>query len=421
MDLHIDKVKHHGPIRHTPVDEAIKQILSHLTLPDLPTEFVDLSEAHDRVLANDVTSLNDFPPFDKASMDGYAVVSSDTNGTSHENPIFLNVIQNIFAGEESSSSITSGNAIAISTGSMIPSGADAVMMLEKVQSIGNRIKITEKIDHGENIAKMGEEVKKNQIILGKGTWIKAHDIGLLASIGVLNVPVFKKPKVAVIATGNELIEPGGKLGNGQIFESNRYVVSSLIQEYGGKVIDMGICRDEKEIITNKLKKAMECDMIVVTGGSSVGEKDYVPEIINTMGKPGIIVHGIAMKPGSPAALGLVNDIPILVTPGFPVSSYFSFYTFGRMFLQRILQTKGKPIPQLTSKMLKDVKTNEMMRTFVRVNIIKQDDTFFADPTSTGDSRLLSTLTNSDGFIIVENKQTLKKNEQVQVILLRNIQ
>lgn len=410
----------HGPTFYTSVNDALKNVFSYLTISDLVVESVDLLEAGNRVLANDITSLNDVPGFDKASMDGYAVISGDTSSASNKNPVFLNVPEKIHAGEDRDCSIIAGNAIEVSTGSAMPIHADAVVMKENVELIGNRIRITGEVVRDTNIAKTGDEIKKNQTVLIKGTWLKSPDIGMLASIGIKKIPVFKKPRVAVIATGNELIEPGYELEKNKIFESNRYVISSLVRDFGGEVIDMGICMDKKLDIESRVKKAMACDMIVVTGGSSRGERDFVPEIIDQMGKPGICVHGILMRPGSPAAIGIVNDVPIIVCPGFPVSSFFTFYTFGQKILHGMLQTRGNPESQLTAKMSMDVKASEKMRIFVRVRVFKKDDIFYADPLSTGDSRLLSTLTNSDGFIIVENKHILKKDESVQVMLLRSV-
>jgi len=294
------------------------------------------------------------------------------------------------------------------------------VIVENTELVDNKVKIMEGVEPGKNLALKGEEVRKGQILLRKGIWLKAQDVGLIASIGLDKVPVFKKPKVAVFATGNELVEPGSKLGQGRIFESNRRMISCMVEEFGGEVVDMGICRDERDLLSNKLREALRFDIVAVTGGSSVGEKDFIPDIISNMGKPGLLVHGVAMKPGSPTALGLLDNKPIIIIPGFPVSSYFAFYAFGRPLLFHMLKTEGPPTSKVTAKMLASIDTHEGMRTFVRVKLTRHDGSYFANPISATGARVLSTLTNSDGIVIVDDQKRLEKDQEVRVILFKNI-
>ncbi len=408
----------HDPRKLVSVEIALEKFLSSVNFKP-KIEIIPLQNASSRVLAKDVISKIEIPSFNKASMDGFAIKSADTKKT-RKNPKFLKIIGKIFAGDEKKKSIKIGEAIAIATGSPLPDGADAVIMIEDVIINNDKIKITKIVKKQSNVALRGEEVRKNQLILKKGTWLTPQDIGLIASIGLNQIHVFKQPSVGILATGNELAKPGTNLKKGEIFESNRIVIGELVKQMGGKIQDLGICKDEKKVIEKKVKKGLQNDLLVITGGSSVGERDFVPKILNDLGKPGIIVKGVSMKPGSPVTLAIIRKTPIIVCPGFPVSSFFAFFLFGNSLLKQMLFTKGPPIPEIQARIENAVKTQQNVTNFVRVKIRKIKGTYFARPVSTADSRLLITLTNSDGVIIVKNRKELQKGELVKVITFRNI-
>jgi molybdopterin molybdotransferase len=415
--------KHHGPTKHTPANVAFKKFLSCINWSKTfrPTEYVTLKDAQNRVLSKNLSSLIDIPSFIKAERDGYAIKSNDTRGASMKHPVLLDVIGRITAGQEAQYMIESGKAVAIATGARVPKGADAVVMIENTEQENNTLKIFNEIGGGKNIALKGEDIKNRQTLFKKGTWLTSQDVGLIASVGINRVPVFKKPKVAIFATGDELVEPGSKLDDTSIFESNRYMIAGMIRESGGEVVDLGICKDDRDLIFSKLKEALKFDLVVVSGGASVGEKDYVPDLINNLGKPGLVVHGIAMKPGSPTALGVVNNKPIIVSPGFPVSSFVAFYTFGRPVILKILTTEGPITTKLIATMASNINTFKNFRTFVRVQVVRNNGSYLAEPISAAGASLLSTLTKSNGMIIVENNDSkLIKGKRVQVIPLRNI-
>lgn len=416
------KARHGGPKEYMPVGAALKKFLSHIDWSkiSLPTEYVSLPDAQNRVLADDLASRIDMPPFVRAAMDGYAVISSDTKGASSKRPVLLDVIGRITSGQDARYRVELGKAVAIATGAMIPEGADAVVIVENTQLENTTVKIFREIERGKNVALKGEDVKNGQILLKKGTWITSQDVGLIAAVGVGKVPVFKKPKVAVFSTGSELTEPGSKLDRTCIFESNRYMMSCMVRECGGEVVDLGICKDDRDLIFSKLRKALKFDIVVTSGGTSVGEKDYVPDIINSIGKPGLLVHGVAMRPGSPTGLGIVNGKPVILSPGYPVSSFVAFYTFGRPLLFKMLKTGGPPGASLIARMAGDIHMHEEMRTFVRVNVVRHNGSYLAEPVSASGASLLSTLTNSNGMVIVDNKSKLTKGEKVEVIPLRNM-
>lgn len=415
-----------GSEKYTPVNAALKKFLFYhdwSKLP-LPVEYVSLIDAQNRVLAKNLLSPVNVPPFLRTIMDGYAIKSVDTKAASNKHPVLLEIVGRITAGQDRRYKVKSGEAVAIATGARIPEDADAVVMVEHTEHEDSKVKIFKEIKHGANIASKGGDVKKGQLLLKKGTWLTAQDVGLVASLGVDKVPVFKRPRVAIFSTGNELAEPGSKLHGTSIFESNRYMISSMVREYGGESIDLGICRDDRNLISSKLREALRFDMTVVSGGTSVGETDYVPDLVNKMGKPGLLVRGVAIKPGSPTGLGIVNDKPVVLCPGYPVSSFVAFYTFGRPLLFKMLQTKGPPRAKLVAKIRKGIAVHKNMRTVVRVKVVEMgtgDSSYYiADPVSASGASLLSTLTNSNGMVIVDNKDRLRRGEKVEVIALRDI-
>jgi molybdenum cofactor synthesis domain-containing protein len=415
--------RYHGHKQYMPIHVALKKFFSCIDFSKIscPIEIVSLLDAGSRVLAKDVSSDIDIPAFVRSEMDGYAIKSADTKGASTKNPILFRVVGKLYAGDDVQYQVRPGNAVAIATGARLPKGADAVAMIEYTELQNDSVLIFREIEKGKHIALRGNDVKRGQKLLKKGTWLTSQDVGLIASLGISKVPVSKKPQVAVFATGNELLDPGSKLENNCIFESNRYMISSMVKEFGGEVIDLGICKDDRDLILSKLREALKFDMVVVSAGVSVGEKDYMPGLVKNLGKPGLLVHGIAMKPGSPTGLAVVNDTPIILSPGYPVSSFVAFYVFGRPLLLKILRTNvGGPFTsKLIAKMASTVDVHENFRTFVRVNVVKHNGQYIAEPISASSPSLLSTLTRSNGMIIVDNSNKLMKGKKAEVILLRN--
>jgi molybdenum cofactor synthesis domain-containing protein len=417
--------------KYCSISLALKKFLSRSKLFGISvgTEYVSLVEATDRILANCIRCPLDIPPFQRSTVDGFAVLSSDTKKATRDHHAMLKVIGEISAGKIARTRISSGKAVAIATGAKIPKGADSVIMIEDVivEDKGKKIRIQDKIDKGSNITPRGNDLRKGQILLPKGAWLTAADIGLIASVGISRILVYKKVKVALLSTGSELAEPGSKLGNASVFDSNRFMLSSLVRKQGGEPIDLGICRDEKPLIRAKIMQALKFDVILISGGSSVGEKDYVPGLINEIGKPGIIVSGVAMKPGSPTSLGITNRKPVIVLPGYPVSAFVAFYTFGRPLLYNILKTNGPPVARQVAKLTSNVKLYKGMTTFVRVRILRRQECFLAEPVSAAGASLLSTLAYSDGIVVAkynnrgpQREDMLHKGQDVEVILLKDV-
>lgn len=288
----------------TLLDDALKKLQAYITPAAL--DEVETSKALNRVLATDIISELDIPPFDRSAMDGYAVKAEDTFGASPSNPNVIKKIGTIEIGEQTDLVLKSGDAIKISTGAVIPQGSDSVIKIEDTNIDGNKVFLYTSIVPGKNISKKGEDIPRGTDILRAGIIIKASHIALLSSLGIKHVKVKKKTKVSVFAVGDELIEVGNPLSINKIYNSNSPMVSSLVETYGGSVVrELNIKDNKDEIKNNLIKSSVDSQIIIFTGGTSVGTKDFLPEIIFENGQ--VLVHGIAMRPGSPVLIGLMDQ------------------------------------------------------------------------------------------------------------------
>jgi molybdopterin molybdotransferase len=408
-------VKLKGFQKLTPIEEAMKLLLSSLKLEPLKTVNVPLIEALNRVLAEDIIAEEDLPNFDRSAVDGYAVRASDTFGASQFSPKVLKLAE--------ADRLMEGEAREVWTGSPLPEGADAVVMLEHVKRLNGEIEVWVAVAPGENVSKKGEDVAKGEVAVGAGTRLRPHHLGLIAALGRDNVPVFEKPKVAILATGNELVEPGQELKKGQIFEVNRLIISSLCKELGAEPVDLGIAKDDVDEILEKIRFGLEAaDIIVTTGGTSVGASDLVPIAINRLGKPGVIVHGIAMRPAMPTALAILNNKPIIMLSGNPVAAIFGFEVFVRPLILKMLKVKHELRPTIKAKLTRRICTSLGRKNFVRVRVYRSDNEFYAEPVSVMGSGIISTMTRANGYIIVpENCEGLEAGETVIVYTFDDVE
>lgn len=311
-----------------PVEGAIERILSQGS-PVRDTEQVDILDALGRVLAEDVRSQIDVPGYDNSAMDGYAVRVSDCT----EEGINLPISQRIPAGSVGEA-LKPGTAARIFTGAPVPSGADAVVMQEQCEADDNSVSINASLRAGQNIRKAGEDISAGSVILERGKKIRAQELGLLASVGIGKVPVFRKLRVATFFTGDELVEPGNELADGQIYNSNRYTLRGLLATNRCEVIDLGIVPDTLEATREVLQKAsQDADLVVTSGGVSVGEEDYVRIALEELGE--LSMWRIAMKPGKPVAFGKVNETLFIGLPGNPVSVFVTFLLFARPLIRKL--------------------------------------------------------------------------------------
>lgn len=398
----------------TSIDKARSTFLEQLKLEKLESMYVPTGQALERVVAEDIVAENDMPRFNRSAMDGYAVRASDTFEASQFNPRTLRLTKK---GE-----LTENEAREIWTGNPLPKGADAIVMLEFTKSTLREVEMLVPVTPGENVSKMGEDVKKGDVAIGLGTRLKPHHIGLLVALGTTQVSVVRKPRVAILSTGNEIVELGRKLKPNQVVGANRLILSCLCRELGADPLDLGIARDSPDEISLKIRGGIKtADMLITTGGTSVGYADIVPTTVNQMGSPGVVVHGIAMRPGMPTALAVLSSKPVVILPGNPVAAMIGFEVFVRPLILGLLGIEREPRPMLEAKLTQKVPSALGRRTFLRVHVFEKEDKFFAAPVRIKGAGILSTMTRANGYVVIpENREGLDENEVVIVHLFDRI-
>lgn len=367
------------------------------------SEQVALRHGYRRVLAADIVAHEDLPEFDKSTVDGYAVRAADVAGASEDRPVRLMLVGEVQMGSTPGFAVGPGEAARIPTGGMLPGGADAVVMLEQAEvRDGRTVEAARRAAPGENVIKRAEDVRRGEVILRQGTRLRPQDVGLLAGIGIVNVEVFQEPRVAVLATGDEIIPPDHRPSAGQVRDINTYTIAALVQEEGGIPQVYEIIPDDRERLLHALQSARaSADLVLVSGGSSVGEKDAVAWAINAMGKPGVIVHGVNIKPGKPTILGLVDGTPIIGLPGHPVSGMVIFDVFVRGVLRGLA---GRTPPRQFGRVVRArlgqrVPSAGGREDHVRVALVERDGTLWAIP-QLGKSGIITTMTRADGLVVV---------------------
>ena len=412
----MEKLRKVGFSKLTSVEEALKQL--SLRIITCPIEEVRIQEALNRILGDDIKSSMNIPPFDRSAMDGYALRAEDTFGASPNNPKKVELIGSIEIGETSSLELMEKQGIRISTGAPVPKGADAVIKIEDTEIEDNTIILYTALVPGKNVSKEGEDIKEGVQVLSKGIDIKAEHIALLTSLGYKNVKVITKPKISVFSSGDELLELGDKLQPGKIYNSNTPMISSLVKLYGGTVIRAETVKDNKTIIKKKLMEAAgDSDIIVFTGGTSVGTKDYLPEIVKELGH--IITHGIAQRPGTPVLIGLLNEKLIFCLPGTPVAAYISFLKIVGIAIRKMLGSIViDPRIEVLTIISRDVPVSGLgFLHYLRVKIERSEEGFIAHPVKLKGSGVISSLTKSDGIVEIPSYQEgLKKGDKVIVKL-----
>lgn len=394
----------------TNADEALSIFMRALKPKRLPAERVQLENSLGRVICKDVVAPIDLPSFDRSAVDGYAVQAEDTLQASQFKPKTIRLTRGSTVGK--------GQAKQVWTGNPVPKGADAVVMLEYTRPLKNEIQIISGMTPGENVSKKGEDIKKGEAAVESGIRLLPHYVGLLAALGVTHVDVVQKPKVAILSTGNELVELGEKPPANKIVNSNRFVIAGLCQELGAEPLYLGIARDAEEEIGAKILEGLEkADAVITTGGTSVGIADLVPIVVNKLGKPGVVVHGVALRPGMPTAVGVLKGKPVFVLSGYPVAATIGFEVFARPTL---LQLQG--ITDASRAMVKATLTKRVAgalgrRVYLRVKAFEKQGEFYAEPVRTRGSGLYSSMTRANGYVIIpEDREGLEKDEDVLVRL-----
>jgi len=403
------------------VDEARKILEQNFAPKPVGTEDVLLSDAYNRVLATDVISPLDIPPFNRSTVDGYAVNADDTFGAEEARPVSLRLTGQVRVGESPRLRVKKGTAAEIVTGAPIPEGADSVVMIEYTERKENTILVRQSVALSENVMKAGSDIRKGETILKKPTLLGPYEIGVLSAIGLARVSVYKRPRVAVFSTGAEVVELGKPLKGGKIFDINSHALSAAIAECGGQPISMGIVQDEKDMMTRALRKALfDADVVITSGGVSVGPTDIIPKVLDTLGKPGVIVYGMAIKPGKPTTIALVKDKPVFSLPGHPASALLIFHLFVRPILIRM--TGKRPEPPLTVKAMTSTRffSARGRRTYVTVALNRgKEGNIIASPVPVGLSGAITTMMKAHGFATVhESQQFIEKDQVVEVEIFR---
>ncbi len=406
-------------------NEVITILKDHLNLKEITKnniEEVDIKIALHRFLAEEIVAPDNLPGFNRSTMDGYAIRAEDSFGATGSLPSYFKIIGEIKMGVRPEFKINLGVAVKISTGGMLPEGANAVMMVEYTENIDNNtIEARRSISPWENVIREDEDLKTGEIILRKGHRLRPQDIGVLAGIGKTNIKIYKKPKIAIISTGNEIIPAKEKPLISQVRDINSYTLGACIEEAGGAPVYRGIIKDEVILLEQEIKKTIKEDKteaVIISGGSSVGIRDITLEVLNRLGKPGVLIHGVSVKPGKPTILAIADNRPIFGLPGHPVSAMIIFDLFVRPLISWLQggeynYNSAKEIEaELTCNMVSDSGRED----YVRVFVYKEGEKFYAEPIL-GKSGLISTMIRASGLIKIGlNIEGLEKGSKVVVKL-----
>lgn len=396
------------------VSEALTFILNHTK--EGPATVVSTEEALGLVLAEDVRALNDIPPFTNSAMDGYAVRSSDTRGASRKRPLTLKLLETVPAGRMPTKRVSAGWATKIMTGAPMPRGADAVLVAEDSDEKNGSILCFAVVRRGENVRRAGEDARRGERVLPKGTRIRPQEMGMLGAIGRTRVRVIRRPRVAILATGSELVEADRTPGPGQIRNCNNLSLIGLVKKYGAEPVNLGLVRDDARALRGRIIAGASCDLVVTSGGVSVGEQDLVKETLARLGA-GVKFWQVRVKPGKPLAFGLVRGTPVFGLPGNPVSVIVSFEQFVRPALLKMMGRKKLKKPVITAILQNSIEKPAGRIHLIRARIRRRGGKYHASPLGPQGSGMLTSMVMADGLIIVPARKTaVRAGETVRVMM-----
>jgi len=388
----------------------------------LASEKIRIEESLHRVLSEDIISTMNLPEFPRSTVDGFALKAKDTYGTSEKNPSILKVIGEIPMGQVSNIEVKDGEAVKVATGGMVPKGTDAVEMVEYTEWIDSHtLHVFKPISPLENVIQIGEDVKSGEVVLHRGHMIRPQDTGLMAGIGCTEVHVFLRPRVAIISSGDEIVPIEAVPTPGEIRDINRYTIVSMVNEAGGIPLFYGIAKDRFDDLKEKIETGLkETDMVVITGGSSVGTLDLTAEVLQTFPGTEILGHGVSIRPGKPTLLADINGKPFLGLPGHPVSAMVIFHFFGKPLLKILSGISREWVwhqMKIRAKASRNIPSVPGREDYVRVRLEEKDGTFWAHPIF-GKSGAISNLVYANGLIRIGiNEEGLEEGEEAEVILL----
>jgi molybdopterin molybdotransferase len=414
-----------------PPDEARALLLASLPQPVADSESIDVSAALGRVLAEDIFAPHPLPEFQRSTVDGYAVRARDTHGASDSLPAYLNLAGEVPMGDAPAFEIAAGQCALIHTGGMLPDGADAVVMLEYTQTsqvskdlggLSSEIEIFRAVADGENVIRVGEDVARGQLIQPRGSRLRPAEIGGLMALGIVKVRVARKIRVGLISTGDEVIDPSQSPRPGQVRDVNSYTLSALVERSGGSAQLYGIVSDQFDVLQATAAKALsECDVVIITAGSSASTRDMTADIIRSLGTPGVLVHGINTRPGKPTILGVCNGKAVIGLPGNPVSALINGYLFVVPVIDKLLGASPRPPATVLARLTVNLASQAGREDWWPVKLIENRKSniqnYDAEPIF-GKSNLIFTLASADGLLRIHPDATgLSAGEVVEVYLL----
>ncbi len=406
-----------------PPDQAREKLFANVFPLQSDSDLVGVVGALGRVSAQDIFAPHPLPDFPRTTVDGYAVRAQDTFGASDSLPAYLHLIGEVPMGDSPVFEIGAGQCALIHTGGMLPKGADSALMLEYTQTVqSNEIEAFKSVAEGENLIRIGEDVAKNQLVIPKGTLIRPAEIGGLMALGIMSLQVSKMVRVGLISTGDEVVDPGETPRLGQVRDINSYTLGSLVEKAGGEAIRYGIFGDNFEVLKNAAAQALsDCDMVLITAGSSASTRDMTAEVIRQLGEPGVLVHGINTRPGKPTILGVCDGKAVIGLPGNPVSALVNGYLFVVPLVEKLLGMLPKPKSTVVAKLTVNLSSQAGREDWQPVKLTAnfQSSTVKYDAVPVfGKSNLIFTLASADGLLRIHPDATgLSAGEIVEVVLI----
>ncbi|MGD8251832.1 MAG: molybdopterin molybdotransferase MoeA [Desulfobacterales bacterium] len=400
--------------------QSLEAVLSRASdFQPVAEETVPLSDAIGRVLSADIAAEEDVPGFPRSTMDGFAVKGASTFGASEGNPAFLTVVGAVAMGDTPGMTVARGQAVRIATGGMLPDGADSVVMIEHTEALDeSTIEVYKSVAPGQHVIQKGEDITTGDTLIRKGRRIRPQEAGFLAALGFGDIPVYRKPRIAIISTGDEVVPVDHRPGPGQIRDTNTTTLSGLCILAGAKPFVFGIVRDDVELLFRTCLEAVEtCDAVLISGGSSVGTRDYTLEVLRRLPEAQILVHGVSISPGKPTILSRSGNRMIWGLPGHVTSAMIVFVALVRPFIARIggLDHHSPNQRRISATLSRNLPSSQGRSDFVRVRLIERDGILCADPVL-GKSGLLNTMVMADGLVRIDaNSEGLDAGTVVEII------
>ncbi len=399
-------------------EEAEAIFHRHLTMAPLGEEPVPLEHGLGRVLARDIVAAVDVPYFNRSNVDGFAVVAADTFGVDEESPAEISLTaEHLAPGVVPRHEVQPGMATTIATGAIIPKGANAVVMVEDTDCHDGMLSVYHPVVPGEHISYAGQDIMQGETILRAGQALSSRETGVLAALGCAEVWCYRKPRVAIISTGDELIPPGQPMTEGKVYDSNARIVADAVRENGGEPSVMGICPDDEAALEDTLRRALAYDLVILSGGTSKGAGDLSYRVIERLGPPGILVHGVALRPGKPLCLGAVGRTPVVILPGFPTSATVTFHEFVQPLVRAMAGLNPEERHTIPARTAVRFHSHKGQLEYVLVHVVRSQGGYTAYPIGKG-SGSMTTFSQADGFLrIPTNQEMLARDEVVEVHLL----